>query len=286
MTIPDHDLLRRTEALILKVQNFAHSSDVSNVLPCLKALALAILNDVDVFGIEPWHPVCQKPPLSMPGEMLLRLKNVNGQAIPPYPAIMFFYSNDMTPDIDSVLALCALRQFQRSKEQQVSINVSARSLRDADFIKTIAPAIELMNLSDERKIIFEIHESAADQIVSKHVLDLFRQLDVSFAIDDVGLSMNDVFRLSEFEGIADFVKLDRKSVCVQLEKSNSLDRLITLVKSTLPEATLVAEGVKSAEHAAELLKFYPDIDYVQGLYLPEREQFAKEWKDIRSKMAA
>ena len=48
----------------------------------------------------------------------------------------------------------------------------------------------------------------------------------------------------------------------------------------LPDAVLVAEGVKSAQHAQEILSFHPEIKYVQGLYLPGREEFAREWKDL------
>lgn len=283
------DLLRRIEFLSLKNQtlyNRAEDSLQQNAAhyaaQYLDRLGAAVTQQTPVFGIEPWHPVHKDCPLSEPGEMLLRLRDGQGQPLPPYPAIMAFYNNGMTAEIDTVLVLCALQQFMAGDERQVSINVSGRSLRDAEFIRSILPAIERLNLPHERKIIFEIHESAPSEIMSRRVLELCRKLGIAFAIDDVGLSLNDIFRLSEFEQIADFVKLDRKSVRAHPENKNSLDHVLTLIHATLPFATIVAEGVQNADHAATILAHHPDIHYVQGMNLPDRESFAAQWAEKTS----
>jgi hypothetical protein len=39
----------------------------------------------------------------------------------------------------------------------------------------------------------------------------------------------------------------------------------------------VAEGVQNAEHAREILAHHPNIKYVQGMHLPDRETFQKQW---------
>lgn len=54
----------------------------------------------------------------------------------------------------------------------------------------------------------------------------------------------------------------------------SLDNLMALIGATLPNAYLVAEGVQSAEHAAELQRHHKNIHYMQGMHLPPREQFS------------
>jgi EAL domain-containing protein (putative c-di-GMP-specific phosphodiesterase class I) len=283
------EIAQYIQALTLKTDNLDRAADTPEQKNaaraaglCLAALESSVAQKRAIFGIEPWHKVNKDAPLRQPGEMLLRLKDAKGEPLPPYPAIMAFYNNGMTADIDTVLVLCALQQFVQGDEHQVSINVSGRSLRDAGFIKAVLPAIEDLKLDKERSIIFEIHESAPSEIMSPRVLELCRKLGIMFAIDDVGLSLNDIFRLSQFELIADFVKLDRKSIATHPGKQNSLDHLLSLVNATLPNTYIVAEGVKSAQHAFDLLTHHKNIHYVQGMHLPGREQFYAEFSALKA----
>lgn len=282
--MPGPELLRHIDSLTQKTEKLENDA-ASCAAACLESLAAAITQEKEIFGIEPWHKINKDAPLPHPGEMLLRLKDEKGEPLPPYPAIMAFYNNGMAAEIDTLLVLCALQQFQQGDEQQVSINVSGRSLRDAGFIKAALPFIESMRLPPTHKIIFEIHESAPSEIMSPRVLDLCRRLGIAFAIDDVGLSMNDIFRLSQFEQIADFIKLDRKTVMTKPGEKNSLDNVMALLNATLPNTYVVAEGVKSTAHAATLQKHHKGLHYVQGMYLPPRGQFAAEWAEVKENVA-
>lgn len=222
--------------------------------------------------------------MAAPGEMLLRLRDKAGNALPPYPAIMAFYDHGMTAEIDTLLVLCALDQFAQMQDGQVSINVSGRSLRDVEFLKAVLPKVEGMALTNARKVIFEIHETALDQPMSPRVLDLCRGLGLGIAIDDLGLSMNDIIRLAEFERCADFVKLDRKFLMVGGGSEYSLEHVMALINATLPSAVIIAEGVQDADHAYQLRKRHPLIQYVQGLHLPGRDTFARQWMERKSEI--
>jgi EAL domain-containing protein (putative c-di-GMP-specific phosphodiesterase class I) len=172
--------------------------------------------------------------------------------------------------------LAALWQFQKSDEKQVSINISARSLRDAEFVKVTLERIGSLDLAADEKIIIEIHESTPHLSMSRQVLDLYRVLGVGFAIDDVGLNMNDVLRLAEFDDLAEYVKIDRHSVCSD-KGENSLAKVLSFVRTLMPTAVMVAEGVQNAEHALDIQAEFPEIFYAQGLFLPnEREAFKLE----------
>ncbi len=288
----DTDLLRRIENLIRSFQK--HVSDAEGkqseeqmvyALRTLVALANMVLKQQDVFGIEPWHIISPYAPLSMPGEMLLRVKDFKGEPMPPYPAIMAFYDNGFTAQIDAILFLAALEQFDRMRkegtEKQLSINISARSLRDSDFVKATLARLESLQLNSDEKIIIEIHESSPHLSMSRQVLELYKALDVGFAIDDVGLNMNDVLRLAEFEGLAEFVKIDRHSVCAQDGQANALAQVMSFVRTLMPDVVAVAEGVKSEAHAFEIAQDYPDIQYVQGLYLTsDRETFKNNYYSV------
>jgi EAL domain-containing protein (putative c-di-GMP-specific phosphodiesterase class I) len=182
--------------------------------------------------------------------------------------------------MDAILCLSALNQFKIGKEKQVSINVSGRSLQNNDFVKSVLAKIESLNLTRFQQIILEIHESNAVVAISPKIAAMFRKLNVGFAIDDVGLSMNDVFRLSAFENVADYIKLDRQCVSAHPEDPRALPHILSLAKSLLPNAQFVAEGVQSADHAREILANHPNIRYVQGMHLPDRETFQKQWAKV------
>ncbi len=268
------DLIRSFQAQVKDAEGSPREEPMVYGLRVLVSLANMVLQKRDVFGIEPWHIISTQAPLSCPGEMLLRVKDFNGENMAPYPAIMAFYENGYTPQIDGILFLAALGQFARNDEKQVSINISARSLRDADFVKSTLERIESLELASDEKIIIEIHESTPHLAMSRQVLELYKVLGVGFAIDDVGLNMNDVLRLAEFEGLAEFVKIDRHAVCAPEGEANALDQVMSFMGTLMPDAVAVAEGVKNEIHAYEISQAYPDILYVQGLYLTsEREEF-------------
>ncbi len=277
----DTELLRRIEDLIRSFQGQVKDAEGSDReesmvygLRVLVALANMVLQKEDVFGIEPWHIISAHASLSCPGEMLLRVKDFKGENMAPYPAIMAFYENGYTAAIDGILFLAALGQFERNQEKQVSINISARSLRDSDFVKCTLERLESLDLASDEKIIIEIHESSPHLTMSRQVLELYKVLGVGFAIDDVGLNMNDVLRLADFEGVAEFVKIDRHAVCAPEDEANSLEQVMSFMRVLMPDTVAVAEGVKDEIHAYQISQAYPDILYVQGLYLTsERDDF-------------
>lgn len=278
----DKELLSRIESLLQTYRRFVKDGEGTDQeeslvygLRGLVNLANMILRDKIAFTMEPWHAIGEKPRLTQAGEMLLRLKDYKGDPMPPYPFIMAFYGNGFTPQLDTILVLAALRRFDMDERfRQVSINISAKSLRDADFVKVILGRLEEMELlyHPEQKVIFEIHESSVELAMSRKVLELFRAVGVGFAIDDVGMSMQDVMRLAEFEGIADYIKVDRHAVLGKPKDPNNLNNVMSFVRTMLPGTVVIAEGVQSAEHAHEILRDHPDIQYVQGLYLPERRK--------------
>jgi len=286
-------LLKSLENLIVSTQDLKYSPagidqqpGIDYTLRCLGRLADMVLGGRPVFDAETWHVVADEANLDAPAELLLRIKNRNGEVLSPYLAVMTLYENGMAPMLDKVLFLAAFREFRAKGHKQLSINVSTESLRDPDFVRTILPRIDEMKLCGDEKIIIEIHESSNHLSINPLILKMFRKSGVLFAIDDVGLSIQDVFRLSEFEGIADYVKIDRHCVSADDNSSVSLKKVLSFVRSTLPEAQIVAEGVRDIAHVCEVQEHHPEIQYVQGVYLPRRHEFKAQMERIRKRRIA
>ncbi|MCC6598715.1 MAG: EAL domain-containing protein [Alphaproteobacteria bacterium] len=281
----DKEILRRIENLINSFQALIRDTDDEEPeealvygMRALVCLANMSMQGRDVFAVEPWHALCDDVPHDVPGEMLLRLVDYKEQPLAPYPAIMSFYDNGYTAAVDCILFLSALEQFTRSDWGQVSVNISARSLRDPDFVRATLSRLETLEIAGERKVIMEIHESMPHLAMSRQVLELYRALGVGFAIDDVGLNINDALRMGEFEGIAEYIKIDRRAVNAPMGASNALPKVMGFIRSLVPGAVVIAEGVKTAEQSVYIYETYPDIQYVQGLYLPDTlEAFQTEY---------
>ncbi len=290
---PDKELLGQIERLITQFQPLVKEAEGSKAeesfvygLRALVCLAGMILREDDVFGIEAWHSLSSETTLIKPVEMLLRLQTFQGKPMPPYPAIMAFYNNGFTAGIDSILFLAGLQQFQRHIKKQgkyntVSINISARSLRDPEFVRITMDRLEILQLKKrtDRKIIIEIHESTPHLTLSRQILALYKNLGVSFAIDDVGLNMDDIMRLSEFEGMTEYIKIDRHAV----NSPEKLRQTMSFITTIMPEVHIIAEGVKTPEQALKISQDFPDIHYVQGRSLPEsHETFALAYYNAKA----
>ena len=238
-----------------------------------------------VFGYEPWHPMQNAPRNNGPAEMLLRIKDGGGRPVSPYEFVMSFYETGLSAELDLLLLLCAMRQFEADSEESVSVNISSQSLVNKEFIRTILDNLESDNHQKHGPdaLILEIHESATRQRMSREVLGRFAKAGIGFAIDDVGLNMGDVFRLAEFDDIARYIKIDRKCVCSPMDKSETLPNVLSFIELTLPGAVIVAEGVQDTRHAYEIAREFKNIHYGQGLYMPARETFEREWSNLEAR---
>lgn len=240
----------------------------------LEALFDMVEKDQIMFGRETWHAL--EDSSHSPAEMLLRLHTENKEPLPPYPFIMRCYEANLTAELDLILFLKGLREFRtvwRDKgETQASINISARSLKNPDFVGIALNALE----EDGSNIVFEIHETS-DTIANHKTFRDFRKKGVRFALDDVILNVSDMMRLSHFDGLTSFMKLDHKLLNDQNYKP-LLGPTLSFISSSVKNSRVVAEGVRTVEDAQILYQEYPDIKFVQGRHLPEGKVFSKSWK--------
>ncbi|WP_345794636.1 GGDEF domain-containing phosphodiesterase [Thauera sp. JM12B12] len=228
-------------------------------------------------------------------EALLRWRKSDGQWVPP-------------PVVVSLIDRLGLRHrfnrwlFQRAAqvihvlrleglELDVSINLSATDLYDAEVPDLIAQALATWNVQAQR-LCLEITETsmideAAGDSVSE-VLRRLRQLGLSLSIDDFGTGFSGMSRLKQFA--VQEVKIDRSFVVDLLSSARDREIAASIIDlSHRLGVDVTAEGVEDEETASLLVGM--GCDYIQGflyapaLALPEFVSWVRRREGIGTQLA-
>jgi diguanylate cyclase (GGDEF)-like protein len=145
----------------------------------------------------------------------------------------------------------------------VSVNLSARDLRDADILSVVAEALAHSGLEAAR-LHLEITESSLidEPATVRAILSELRSRDITIAIDDFGTGFSSLSYLDTLP--LDIVKIDRSFVRNIVEDT----RRLKLLRGTVHLARelglkIVVEGVETPEQLA-LVNKHRSTDLVQG----------------------
>ena len=134
----------------------------------------------------------------------------------------------------------------------VSVNLSARQIRESDIVDTVAETLERYNLPGHA-LWLEITESVMmeDSVLTASVMAGLTTLGVNLAIDDFGTGYSSLSYLKRFP--VSTVKIDRSFVTGlgQHQADSSLVSAIIAMGSALDLST-IAEGVETPEEAQHL----------------------------------
>ncbi len=151
----------------------------------------------------------------------------------------------------------------------VSVNLSARSLHDADLPGYITRCFEQHGIRPGR-LVLEVTESAAmrDTEITARILAQLKQAGALIALDDFGVGHSSLAYLKYFP--VDLLKLDHnfvQGIGYERKHEHLIETMITLAHRI--GAQVVAEGVEQAEQLDWLRN--AECDFVQG-YLLGRPQ--------------
>lgn len=144
----------------------------------------------------------------------------------------------------------------------VSVNLSARSLHDADLPAYIARCFETHELAPGR-LILEVTESAAmrDTEITARILTQLKQAGALIALDDFGVGHSSLAYLKHFP--VDILKLDHgfiHDIGREAKHEHLIETMITLAHKI--GAQVIAEGVEQESQLGWLKD--AGCDYVQG----------------------
>jgi diguanylate cyclase (GGDEF)-like protein/PAS domain S-box-containing protein len=147
-----------------------------------------------------------------------------------------------------------------SRSLYVSVNVSARQLREPGFAADIAGALANTGLAPE-KLMLELTESVLiDEVAGQNLVDHVAPLGIGIAIDDFGTGYSSLAYLQRFP--VNVVKIDRSFVSRLNEEGMRAVVKSMAAISSLMGYTSIAEGVETAEEAADLVGL--DYGFAQG----------------------
>jgi len=210
-------------------------------------------------------------------EVLMRLKNAEGDLISPGEVIPIAEKFDIMPDVDLLVFEQAVSWSQRFKdagvEVELSINLSGATLSDERKLAEIVTMLEKSGVAE--RLCIEITETSAIKNLktARQFIVECKEKGSKFSLDDFGSGLSSFAYLKELP--ADYLKIDGSFVSNVLEDSAS--QAIVKSFSTLAHELgmhTIAEFVETDEIADYLSEL--DIDYLQG-YGVGRPEAIENW---------
>jgi diguanylate cyclase (GGDEF)-like protein len=167
--------------------------------------------------------------------------------------------------MDAALAQLAIWQSAGRQELSMSVNVSARQLRDDSLVAIVDEALRKHNVTP-RRLEIELTESALmeNPSLAQATLMALKGLGVRVAIDDFGTGYSSLRYLADFS--PDIVKIDR-SFTARLDRDAAAASIVRGIIQMSHELGIkvTAEGVETDQQLRALRD--AGCDYVQGYYL-------------------
>jgi diguanylate cyclase (GGDEF)-like protein/PAS domain S-box-containing protein len=212
---------------------------------------------------------CEAPPMPAMCELLVRLREDDGQLVMPEEFIPAAERYNLVSSIDRWVvrrAVQALQQHASGDEPPFlfALNLSGTSLSDRSFLDFVLSLVEDPRIA--RGLCFEITETAVITSMTQAVsfMHELRKRGCRFALDDFGSGLSSFHYLKTLP--VDFLKIDGQfigSVTTDVV-DRSMVEAISRVGRALGIAT-IAERVESAEVFAELKRL--GVQFAQGYFV-------------------
>jgi diguanylate cyclase (GGDEF)-like protein/PAS domain S-box-containing protein len=201
-------------------------------------------------------------------EALVRIRSEDGNLIPPLEFIALAEETGLIIPLGKQVLIKSCQQAAKWRQAgmsvPVSVNIAAAQFADTSLFGLIEHLLSEYQLPAQL-LELEVTETALIQDPQRTaaVLKQFRALGISVAIDDFGTGYSSLSYLKRFA--VDVLKIDMsfvKDMLVDKSDYEIVKTIISLGKSM--NITLIAEGIETAEHRAQLLAL--GCEFGQGYY--------------------
>jgi diguanylate cyclase (GGDEF)-like protein/PAS domain S-box-containing protein len=201
-------------------------------------------------------------------ELLLRLREPNGDLIAPATFLYIAEQVDLIQEIDRWVVAEALQTLaqrdSRGRQITLEVNISGRSIGDPKLLELIETTVA-EHAIDPTALVLEVTETAAvaNLAEARSFANRLGQLGCRFALDDFGSGFGSFYYLKHLP--FDFLKIDGEFVrsCVTSRTDQLVIEAVVGIAGGLGKKT-IAECVENDQIAA----FVKDhgVDYLQGYW--------------------
>lgn len=231
-----------------------------------RLIAEALAQDEIALYVQP--AVQLRTGAAMHHEIFMRIRDERGAWAEARQFMGSAESMGYAPALDQrVLSrvLTHIHEHGRTPQQRYSVNLSAVSISDGDWVREMVDIVQSSEVPGER-LVFEISEKAAMENIDATVafIDRLRPLGARFALDDFGTGFSSFYYLKRFE--VDYLKINRSFT--QDLHDNAENRVFVKAVNNLArdlKRQVVAKNVENAE-TLKLLKDAGTL-YAQGKFL-------------------
>ena len=232
----------------------------------------AVEEDRLVLYCQPIVPIRQDASATRQFELLLRMRDENGELVLPAEFIPAAERFNVMPSIDRWVVKQACRQLAHRRDGThttapycMTINVSSTTINDEQFLDYVLAEIANADVSPGA-LCFELTETTAmtSLAAATRFIRELRARGVKFSLDDFGSGLSSFMFLKNLP--VDYIKIDGQFV--HNVTSDPIDRsmveAITQIAGTMGIAT-IAERVDSAEVLEQLAVI--GVQFAQGHYI-------------------
>ena len=210
-------------------------------------------------------------------EILIRLKNENNKIIEASNFVVIAERFNLMLTVDRWILSQMLEHNDKSLANVdnaiFSINLSANSLNDTNFLPFLLELIKKSTLPPER-LCFEITETAAMNHISKTIetVNKLQELGCKIALDDFGVGLSSFSYIKNFS--VNYIKIDGSFV--KNVATKEVDKTIVITINEMAHRLGIKTVAEYVENP-EILKMMTEIgiDYVQGYAIGEPMPLSK-----------
>jgi diguanylate cyclase (GGDEF)-like protein len=181
--------------------------------------------------------------------------------------------------IDATLTQMEIWQLT-GLNMEVSVNISARQLQQADFVERLIKILAEHPLVAPSRLSMEVLETSALQDLAhvSRVIEACQQIGVTFSLDDFGTGYSSLTYLKRLP--VKLLKIDQSFVRDMLDDPDDLailDGVIGLASAFRRQ--VIAEGVETVAHGAVLLQLGCELAQGYGIARPMPANSLQPWVD-------